>query len=110
VPEKKSSSNGIKMSNALLIVKFKDGHKLYGQYQGTSDTWYPNLFDTPNEAWSLNRRKEEEYQKLIEDRKALNPEEVEIYTDYGGKEWKICDGIADRNTKRITSDCYPNWN
>jgi hypothetical protein len=97
------------MSNALLIVKFKDGHQLYGQYQGTSDTWYPNLFDTPDEAWSLNRRKEEEYQKLNEDREGPNPENVEIYTTYGGEESKVCNGMADRNTKRITSDCYPPW-
>jgi hypothetical protein len=96
------------MSNALLIVKFKDGHKLYGQYQGSTDTWYPNLFDTPEKAWSYSRKEKEEYKKLIENRDVKNPEEVEILTDYGAsKPYKVCNGMADRNTKRITSDCYP---
>lgn len=91
------------MSNALLTVTFSDGYKLYGQYQGSSDVWYKNLFETAAEAWSYNRHDPKDWIALTEERPAPNPEPCEIWSDFG---FSCGPGLADRTTRRITSLCY----
>lgn len=64
------------MSNDLVIVKFSDGLELYTQYQGSSDTCYPALFDTAEEAMGAG------YHKLIEYRDYIKLEPVIAQTKY----------------------------
>lgn len=92
------------MSNALATVIFKDGTKLYTQYQGSSDTFYRALFDTAEEAICYSRSKIEEYKILqrTEDMKA--PENISVYTNYGSGRW--FDGTACKATKQLSID-YP---
>lgn len=95
------------MSNALLTVTFKrDGHKLYGQYQGSTDTWYRNLFETPEEARSHSRHNPGGVAALNYGRVAIDPEEAEISSSYGGG--FVCDpnAMACRKARVVTSDCF----
>jgi len=91
------------MSNATLMVRFKDGLILWGIYHGTSDIAYPGLFDSMHEAWAYGVHERKQVCRNLEEKLTKSsPEPVEIHSDYGcGWYWG---GEACRNTKMITSN------
>lgn len=94
------------MSNALVIVSFEDGEKLYTQYQGSADVFYSALFESEEDAWSLDRHDPKDFQSLTRYTKLKNPEKVHVFNDYGAGSDGY-DAYACRKTKQLR--VYHDW-
>lgn len=88
------------MSNALVTVTFKDGLKLYSQYQGSSDTFYYSLFDSAEKASSLNRHVDPDWKALSRYEKPKELEDVHVHNNYGAGGDKYL-AKACRHTKQL---------
>lgn len=85
-----------KMGSAPLMVKFKDGHFLFGCYDTVGDNALPYLSHTPFDCYSTW-----EYKCTPPEQ----PEEVEIFTAYAnGFLWE---GKACKTTGQITEGLNP---
>lgn len=72
------------MSNALAVVRFKDGTLLYTQYQGSTDSLYPALFHNAEEAWSYDRHDKGNLARLQKREPLIEPEDIEVQCSYAG--------------------------
>lgn len=71
------------MSSAFACVRFPDGSLRWGVYHGTSDTFFPRLYEDPQTAWDEHRASgwpnDDEWAAA---QPLAGP--VEVYSDYGG--------------------------
>lgn len=79
------------MSRACGYVRFPDGAVKAFIYNGTTDTVWPALFDTSDEAWEAYRQTklpgEVDWEWVFFPEPVGVEEPVEIYSDYGHGFW-----------------------
>lgn len=75
------------MSRASAAVRFPDGTVKFGIYNGTCDVMQPGLFDNPKDPWDAFYAKgkfEGQPGACWPAEVVGEPEDVVIYSDYGG--------------------------